>query len=89
MVVFAAGADAGAFASLGGDDIGVAVVGVAPAQVRVQGAGQGDVVGVVRAGKGDDCDKDEAFTDALVPGALIKDLELHRKTGAVKEVKLA
>ncbi|PWK36113.1 hypothetical protein BC793_12494 [Actinoplanes xinjiangensis] len=55
----------------------------------MQGAGQGDVVGVVRAGKGDDCDKDEAFTDALVPGALIKDLELHRKTGAVKEVKLA
>lgn len=46
----AADADAGAFAALGGQDVGVACVGVAPAQVGVQFAGQGGVVRMVRAG---------------------------------------
>jgi hypothetical protein len=41
-------ADAGLFATLGGEDVGVAGVGVAPAQIVLQLAGQDDVVGVVR-----------------------------------------
>ena len=40
-------ADAGAFAALGVQDAWVAGVGVAPAQVGVQSAGQGGVAGVV------------------------------------------
>ena len=39
-------ADAGAFAALGGQDVGVAGVGVAPAQVLLQPAGQDSVIGV-------------------------------------------
>ena len=39
---------AGAFAVLGGDDVGVAGVGVAPAQVCLELVGQHGVVGVVR-----------------------------------------
>lgn len=43
-------ADAGSFAALGGQDVGVAGVGVAPAQVGVQFPGQDGVVRVIRAG---------------------------------------
>ena len=46
-------ADAGAFAALGGEDVGVAGVGVAPAQVGVQGPGLDGVVGVVGVGQGE------------------------------------
>jgi hypothetical protein len=38
-------ADASAFAALGGQDVGVAGVGVAPAQVLLQPAGQDSVIG--------------------------------------------
>ena len=38
-------ADAGAFAALGGEDVGVAGVGVAPTQVGVEPAGQDRVFG--------------------------------------------
>jgi len=48
VVVFAA--DAGTFAALGGDDTGVTVVEVAPAQVGMQIVGQGKVVRVVGVG---------------------------------------
>ena len=41
------GSDSGAFAALGGEEVGVAGVGVAPAQVGVQAAGEDGVVGVV------------------------------------------
>jgi hypothetical protein len=53
VVVFDADADAGAFAALGGQHVGVSGVGVAPAQVGVQVAGQDDVVGVVGVGHRD------------------------------------
>jgi hypothetical protein len=43
-------ADACAFAALGGEDVGVAGVGVAPAQVLVHVAAQGDMVLVVGPG---------------------------------------
>ena len=41
-------ADAGALAALGGQDIGVAGVGVAPAQVSLKLAGQHGVAGMIR-----------------------------------------
>jgi integrase-like protein len=44
-------ADTGAFAALGCQDLGVAGVGVAPAQVGVQGPGLNGVVGVVGVGQ--------------------------------------
>ena len=47
MLAFAA--DAGSLAALGSQDVGVAGVGVAPAQVVLQLAGQHGVIGVVRA----------------------------------------
>jgi hypothetical protein len=40
-------ADPGAFTALGGQDVGVTVVGVAPAQVGLHRAGQDKVVGLV------------------------------------------
>jgi hypothetical protein len=46
LLAFAA--DARTFAALGGEDVGMAGVGVAPAQIVLQLAGQDDVVGVVR-----------------------------------------
>lgn len=46
-------ADPGAFTSLGGQDVGVAGVGVAPAQVAVQFTGLDGVVGVVRVRQGE------------------------------------
>jgi hypothetical protein len=42
-------ADAGALAALSGQDIGVTGVGVAPAQVLLELAGQHGVAGVIRA----------------------------------------
>jgi hypothetical protein len=42
-------ADAGALAALGGQDVGMAGVGVAPAQVSLELAGQDGVAGMVRA----------------------------------------
>ena len=47
MLAFAA--DAGAFAALGGQHVGVAGVGITPAQVVLQLAGQRGVIPVVRA----------------------------------------
>jgi len=47
LLAFAA--DLGAFAALGGQDIGVAGVGVAPPQVVLEIAGEDGVVGVVAA----------------------------------------
>jgi hypothetical protein len=41
-------ADAGALASLGGQDVGVAGVGVAPAQVGLELTGLHGVAGVIR-----------------------------------------
>ena len=52
------GADSGAFAALCGEEVGVSGVGVAPAQVGVQAAGQHGVVGMVRVvehGNGPKC----------------------------------
>ena len=43
-------ADAGALAALGGQDVGVAGVGVAPAQVSLQLAAQHGVAGMIRSG---------------------------------------
>jgi hypothetical protein len=43
----------GAFTSLGGEDVGMAGVLVAPAQVGVQDSGLDGVVGVVRVGEGE------------------------------------
>ena len=48
MLAFAA--DAGAFAVLGGQDVGVAGVGVAPPEVGLQVTGEHGVVGVVGVG---------------------------------------
>ena len=48
MVAFAVGA--GSFAALGGEDVWMAGVGVAPSQVVAQGVGRDGVVRVVRAG---------------------------------------
>ena len=47
LLAFAA--DAGPFAALSGQDIGVTSVGVAPAQVLLELAGQHRVVAVIRA----------------------------------------
>lgn len=46
-------ADAGAFAALGGEYVGVAGVGVAPAQVAVQRVGLCRVTAVVGVGEGE------------------------------------
>jgi hypothetical protein len=46
-------ADAGAFAALGGQDIGVACVGTAPAEVTLQFPGLDGVAGVVGVGEGE------------------------------------
>ena len=41
------GADSGSFSALGGEEIGVSCVGVAPGQVGVESTGEHDMVGVV------------------------------------------
>lgn len=45
--MLALAADAGAFAALGGQDVGVAGVGGAPSQVGLEAAGEGALAGVV------------------------------------------
>jgi hypothetical protein len=47
--LLALAADASPFAALGGQDVGVAGVGVAPAQVLLEFAGQHGVAGMIRA----------------------------------------
>jgi hypothetical protein len=47
--LLALAADAGTLAALGGQDVGVASAGVAPAQVILHAAGQDGVIAVVRA----------------------------------------
>ena len=47
--MLALAADAGPFAALGGQDVGVAGVGVAPAQAGLELAGQHGVAGMIRA----------------------------------------
>ena len=69
MLAFAA--DAGAFAALGGQEVGVAGVGVAPAQVILHAAGQDGVAAVVRATQdkvriGPNCGSIGLAQDALV-----------------------
>lgn len=44
-------ADAGSFAVLGGQEVGVRGVAIAPGQKEVQSAGPNGVVGVVRVGQ--------------------------------------
>ena len=68
MVAFAA--DAGAFAALGGEDVGVAGVGVAPAQVALQPAGQHQVVGVVRGAEDEGAHRPELGLDGVGPGGV-------------------
>ena len=63
-------ADAGAFAALGGQDVGVAGVGVAPAQVGVQLAGLDGVVGVVGVGEGELPQRPEVGLDRVGPGGV-------------------
>jgi hypothetical protein len=69
LLAFAA--DAGSFSALGGQDIGVAGVGVAPAQVVLEPASQRGMVRVVRAAydkvrKGPKCASIGLAHDALV-----------------------
>jgi len=47
--VLSSAADAGPFPALGGQDVGVAGVGVAPAQVVLQPPGQHGVIAVITA----------------------------------------
>lgn len=69
MVVFAA--DAGAFPALCGQNVGVSVVCVAPAQVCVQFPGQGGVVGVVGVGDGELAQRSELWLDRVGPGGIL------------------
>ena len=68
MMVLAA--DACAFPSFGGEHVGVAGVGVAPAQVRMQGAGERDVVGVLRVGQHEGAQRPEVHLDGIGPGGV-------------------
>jgi hypothetical protein len=61
LLAFAA--DAGAFAALGGQDVGVAGVGVAPAQVVLHAAGQDGVAGLVRSAQDKGADRPELRLD--------------------------
>src|SRR6266545_1835149 len=66
LLAFAA--DAGAFAALRGEDVGVAGVGVAPPQVCLQVAGERGVVGRVRAGHGEGAQRPELWLYGVGPG---------------------
>jgi hypothetical protein len=59
--------DAGAFAALGGQDVGVAGVGVAPAQVVLKAEGQHGVVGMIRAAHGEGPQGTELRFDRVGP----------------------
>jgi hypothetical protein len=63
LLAFAA--DAGALAALGGQDVGVAGVGVAPGQVVLQAPGQHGVVGVVRAADDEGAQRPELRLDRV------------------------
>ena len=69
MLAFAA--DAGAFAALGGEDVGVAGVGVARAQIVLQLAGLDDVVGVVRGARHEASERPELGLDRVAQEALV------------------
>lgn len=60
--------DAGAFTSLIREDVGVAAVLVAPAQVGVQGPGLDDVVGMVGVGQRELSQRSEVGCDGVGPG---------------------
>ncbi len=63
-------ADAGAFAALSGQDVGVAGIGVAPAQIGGQGSrlpGVGEVLGV---GEGELPQRPEVRLDRVRPGGV-------------------
>src|ERR1035441_8758298 len=62
--------DPGAFASLGGQDVGVAGVGVAPAQVIVQAAGQHRVAAVVGSADDKGAQGPELRLDRVGPGCV-------------------
>ncbi|GAA3424625.1 hypothetical protein GCM10018953_18080 [Streptosporangium nondiastaticum] len=63
-------ADSGAFAALGGQDVGVAGVGVAPAQVSMQGAGLDRVVDMAGVGDGELPQGPEMRLDWVGPGGI-------------------
>lgn len=56
--------------ALGGEDVGVAGVGVAPAQVAVQLCSLDGEVGVVRAGEGELPQRPEVRLDRVRPGRI-------------------
>ena len=64
------GAGSGAFAALRGEEVGVSGVGVAPAQVGVQAAGEHGVVGVVRVVGHELSQRPEVRFDGVGPGAV-------------------
>ena len=64
------GSDSGAFAALGGEEVGVAGVGVAPAQVGVQAAGEDGVVGVVGVVQDELAQRPEVRFDGVGPGTV-------------------
>ena len=66
LLAFAA--DAGPLAALGGQDVGVACVGVAPAQVVLQPAGQRGVIPVVRVAHDKGADWPELRLDRVGAG---------------------
>ena len=68
MLSFAA--DAGAFAALGGQHVGVAGVGVAPAQVVLHAVGQDCVAGVVRPAHDEGSYRPELGFDRVGPGGV-------------------
>ncbi|PNG91927.1 hypothetical protein SMF913_27392 [Streptomyces malaysiensis] len=63
-------ADAGAFLALGGEYLGVAGVGVAPAQVAVQGSDLRGMAAVVRVGQGELPQWAEVCLDRVGPGSV-------------------
>src|SRR4029453_11212048 len=68
LLAFAA--DAGAFTALGGKDVGMACVGVAPAQVGVQVAGKHGVVGMVGGADDEGAQRPELRLDRVGPGGV-------------------
>src|SRR5262245_56166257 len=68
--LLALAADAGTFAALGGQDVGVAGVGVGPAQVVMQAAGQGGVVAVVGSAQDKRAQGPELRLDRVGPGGV-------------------
>jgi len=68
LLVFAA--DAGAFAALGGQHVGVAGVGITPARVVLQLAGQRGVIPVVRAAHDKGAYWTELRLDRIGPGCV-------------------